>query len=289
MSTTRQLTDAEREQPREQDRQRLHEAANRLLTSEGWQRWVHVRARGGLARLSLNNQLLVALCCPEATLVAGFKAWLSLGYCVRKGETAIRIIAPMPVKVRRDDDVEADSAGDGRPRVLFKAVSVFDTLSRVWPRWRQKCPLSGYPVMLMLLLAGWRGGVGVIRGRRGAGARRAAASRRSRAPVRGARPIRGQARDPSRFCPIPAARRPAGWLLFWRLQPSSSWLVSGVPSSAVERSLASSAPSAQGGEGSRLGRGARASGEGGGRQALLAVECGFAARSDGTDMQRAKP
>jgi hypothetical protein len=40
---------------------------------------VRPRARGGLARLSLNNQLLVAMSCPEATFVAGFKAWLALG------------------------------------------------------------------------------------------------------------------------------------------------------------------------------------------------------------------
>jgi hypothetical protein len=39
---------------------------------------VQVRARGGLARLSLNNQLLVALGCPDATFVAGFKAWLKV-------------------------------------------------------------------------------------------------------------------------------------------------------------------------------------------------------------------
>jgi antirestriction factor ArdC-like protein len=63
------------------------------LTSDGWQRWVRVRAQGGLARLSLNNQLLVALSCPDATFVAGFQAWLKLGYCVRKGEKAIRIVA----------------------------------------------------------------------------------------------------------------------------------------------------------------------------------------------------
>jgi hypothetical protein len=126
MRSMRRLNDAEREQRREQDRQRLHEAANRLLTSEGWQRWVRVRARGGLARLSLNNQLLIALACPDATFVAGFKAWLSLGYCVRKCEKAIRIIAPMPIKPRRDDDVDDDNADDRRPRVLFKAVSVFD-------------------------------------------------------------------------------------------------------------------------------------------------------------------
>jgi hypothetical protein len=83
---------------------------------------VRVRARGGLARLSLNNQLLVALARPDATFVAGFKAWLKLGYCVRKGETAIRIVAPMPVKDRDADrsDEEVET------RVLFKGVSVFD-------------------------------------------------------------------------------------------------------------------------------------------------------------------
>ena len=91
-----------------------------------------MRARGGLARLSLNNQLLVALSCPDATFVAGFKAWLALGYCVRKGESAIRIIAPMPIK-DRDDDRQSDE--EAQPRLLFKAVSVFDR--------SQVAPLAG--------------------------------------------------------------------------------------------------------------------------------------------------
>ena len=102
-TTRRRLNDRERDERRAEDRERLKHAAEQLLTSEGWQRWVRVRARGGLARLSLNTQLLVALSCPEATFVAGFKAWRALGYCVRKGETAVRIIAPMPIKDRRDD------------------------------------------------------------------------------------------------------------------------------------------------------------------------------------------
>jgi hypothetical protein len=83
MRTQPRLSDSEREERRERDRERLKQAAEPLLTSEGWQRWVRVRAQGGLARLSLNNQLLVALSCPDATFVAGFRAWLKLGYCVR--------------------------------------------------------------------------------------------------------------------------------------------------------------------------------------------------------------
>jgi len=53
---------------------------------------------------------------------AGFKAWLKLGYCVGKGEKAIRIVAPMPIwqreSAQRDEETET--------RVLFKGVSVFD-------------------------------------------------------------------------------------------------------------------------------------------------------------------
>jgi hypothetical protein len=122
MRTQRRLSDSERAERRERDRERLKQAAEQLLTSDGWQRWVRVRAQGGLARLSLNNQLLVAVSCPDATFVPGFRAWLKLGYCVRKGEKAIRIVAPMPIKRRET----AIAAGDDETRVLFKGVSVFD-------------------------------------------------------------------------------------------------------------------------------------------------------------------
>jgi len=42
--------------------------------------------------------MLVALQAPGATYVAGFRAWLGLGYCVRKGERALRILAPVPLE-----------------------------------------------------------------------------------------------------------------------------------------------------------------------------------------------
>jgi hypothetical protein len=55
MPTKHKLTGEEREQRRVRDRERLKIAAERLLTSEGWQRWVRVRSRNGLARYSLNT------------------------------------------------------------------------------------------------------------------------------------------------------------------------------------------------------------------------------------------
>jgi hypothetical protein len=98
MPSRRPPTDTEREDRRERDRQRLHQATEQLLDSDGWQRWVRVRARNGLSRYSVNNQLLIALACPDATYVCGFRSWLQLGYQVRKGEKAIWIHAPMTDK-----------------------------------------------------------------------------------------------------------------------------------------------------------------------------------------------
>src|SRR4051812_49495304 len=82
----RPLTDAERDARRARERELTRGAVAQLRTSPGWQAWLRVRARTGLRRYSLRNQLLIALQDPDATWVAGFRAWLALGYAVRKGE-----------------------------------------------------------------------------------------------------------------------------------------------------------------------------------------------------------
>jgi hypothetical protein len=53
MANTRKLTDAEREQRRQQDRDRLERAARELLSSDGWARWIRVRASTSLGRYTL--------------------------------------------------------------------------------------------------------------------------------------------------------------------------------------------------------------------------------------------
>jgi len=61
MSRRAKLTDQQREQRRQADRQRLQAAVSALLSSEGWAQWIHVRARNGLGRrYSWGNQLLIA-------------------------------------------------------------------------------------------------------------------------------------------------------------------------------------------------------------------------------------
>jgi hypothetical protein len=124
----RKLNESERAQRRQADRERLEKAARALLTTEGWKRWVQVRSRNGLARYSFHNQLLIALQRPDASYVAGFRAFLELNRCVRKGERAIRILAPISVRQREPEQAARDTAGEGeeRRRIVFRAVSVFD-------------------------------------------------------------------------------------------------------------------------------------------------------------------
>jgi N-terminal domain of anti-restriction factor ArdC len=176
----RRLSDEERDRRRAQDRERLRQAAEQLLSSEGWQRWVRARASNGLARYSLTNQLLVALQSQgRARFVAGFKQWLRLGYCVKKGERALRILAPMTVKER--DRRTGEETGE--TKTFFRTVFVFfqdqvvplpsgeavpleppreplsgDSHAHLLPRLRAFCESLGYSVSFEVLdgpAGGW--------------------------------------------------------------------------------------------------------------------------------------
>jgi hypothetical protein len=126
----RQLTDEERVERRERDREYARQAVERLRSSEGWRAWLTTRAT--FHAYSLGNQLLIAMQRPTATRVAGFRAWLKLGYRVSRGETAIRIWAPGPPSSKQLERWRQTGADpDQRPRAFFKLTAVFDTLSRV--------------------------------------------------------------------------------------------------------------------------------------------------------------
>lgn len=119
------LSQAELEERRRADRERLEQAARELQSSEGWQRWVAVRRHNGLGRYSVGNQLLIAVEAWrrgfEPRYVAGYRWWAEHGYQVRGGERAIRILGPVRRKV--------EDAPDGEEAVVvvgFRGVSVFD-------------------------------------------------------------------------------------------------------------------------------------------------------------------
>jgi hypothetical protein len=62
----------------------------------------------------LANQLLIALQKPDATRVAGFRAWLRLGYAVRRGERSIKIWVPIPPS-KQKLGVAGQRRGPGEP------------------------------------------------------------------------------------------------------------------------------------------------------------------------------
>lgn len=128
-TNNRRLTEAERVDRRQRDRERLQRGVQELLTSEGWQRWVRVRSM--FHSYSAGNCMLIAWQCHERGIVpervAGFRTWLKLGRAVRKNEKALRILAPVAVKERDEQGEET-----GERRVFFKTAFVFE-LSQTEP------------------------------------------------------------------------------------------------------------------------------------------------------------
>jgi antirestriction protein ArdC len=121
----RQLTDEERAAKQEEQRLLVAKSIEALRTSDGWRRWL--RTRKAFRRYSFGNTLLIAVQCPHATHVAGFKRWLSLGYCVRKGEPGLYIWAPVPPsKAKLAAWEAAGRRRDAKPRTHFRLIAVFD-------------------------------------------------------------------------------------------------------------------------------------------------------------------
>jgi len=70
---------------------------------------------------SERNALLIAMQHPGATDVAGFRAWLGRGRCVRKGEKSIHILAPAGQGEVTDENGEVQPG-----RLRFKLAYLFD-------------------------------------------------------------------------------------------------------------------------------------------------------------------
>jgi len=108
-----------RDAKRSEQRALVEASCREMLSSEGWRRFAETRAT--FHRYSFGNCQLIAYQRPDATQVAGFKSWQTLGRQVRKGERAIRILAPMSVKERDEQGNETDAR-----LTFFRAVPVFD-------------------------------------------------------------------------------------------------------------------------------------------------------------------
>ena len=118
---------------------KLEEGLKELFESEKYKAYLSTMSK--FHNYSFNNTLLIAMQKPEATLVAGYKAWQkNFERHVNKGEKAIRILAPASYKIKEERDKLDPVTGEmmfdenGMPQKeqvevtipAFRAVSVFD-------------------------------------------------------------------------------------------------------------------------------------------------------------------
>jgi antirestriction protein ArdC len=117
-------TEEQREQRRIEQRELVVASIEQLRSSDGWRAYLAARAR--FRSYSARNVLLILKQHPSATRVAGFRAWLDLGWCVTKGSTAIRIWAPCPpTKHQLKAWLAAGADPDEKPRTGWRLASVF--------------------------------------------------------------------------------------------------------------------------------------------------------------------
>ena len=78
----------------------------------------YLATMGRFHRYSLGNQLLISFQRPDATRVAGYRTWMQLGRRVKRGEKAIRIMAPIVWRPKNEDEDEKV--------VSFRSACIFD-------------------------------------------------------------------------------------------------------------------------------------------------------------------
>ena len=96
---------------------KLEKGLKELFESEKYKTYLSTMSK--FHNYSFNNTLLIAMQKPEATLVAGYKAWQkNFERHVNKGEKAIRILAPAPYKIKEERDKLDPVTGEMRGNVF---------------------------------------------------------------------------------------------------------------------------------------------------------------------------
>ena len=101
-----------------------------LNDPQAWQAWLKFSSQ--FHSYSFGNSLLIMLQDPQATHVAGYQAFKAMGRQVRRGETGIKVLAPITRREPRLDDA-GQPVRDDQGRVVHrthvvatKPVTVFD-------------------------------------------------------------------------------------------------------------------------------------------------------------------
>src|SRR5947208_117884 len=100
---------------------RLEQAVGAIHDSETFRAYLDAQAK--FHSYSFGNVLLILAAKPDATRVAGYQTWKSLGRQVRRGEKGLRIIVPMrgraTVSPAESDTADEDQAKPERTIVRF--------------------------------------------------------------------------------------------------------------------------------------------------------------------------
>ena len=101
----------------------LHSDVENLVSSDDWRRMLEVASR--FHTYSANNVFLIMLQRPDASQVAGYRTWQSVGRQVRKGEKGISILAPIVRKITVTDEETGEDV-TLQSLASFRVVHVFD-------------------------------------------------------------------------------------------------------------------------------------------------------------------
>src|SRR4051795_11277974 len=100
----------------------LEKAVEGIQSSDAFRAYLTAQAR--FHHYSWGNVLLILSQNPTATRVAGYRTWQSLDRQVKRGEKAIRIIAPAYYKKQERDEQTGEDTE--RKVAFFRGASVFD-------------------------------------------------------------------------------------------------------------------------------------------------------------------
>ncbi len=116
---------------------KLEQGVSDVFSSDKYKQFLDTMAK--FPRYSVNNNILIMMQKPDAQMCQSFTGWKEMGRFVKKGEKGIKILAPAPYTIQREQ-TKLDDRGkpmmdkDGEPIMesveikvnAFKVVSTFD-------------------------------------------------------------------------------------------------------------------------------------------------------------------
>lgn len=126
------MADAKTEKQKVQEiTEKLEQGIKELFESEKYKTYLNTMSK--FHNYSFNNTMLIAMQKPDATLVAGFKAWQkNFDRHVKKGEKGIRILAPAPYKIKEEQEKLDPVTGEIMLPFSLKAVTACAAVSIKW-------------------------------------------------------------------------------------------------------------------------------------------------------------